>query len=258
MSGIDRISELPESLLTKILSYVPTKQSVQTSVLSKIWKNMYLSVPVLDFNCSVIPDEVILSFFDKLLEFSPESSLFNLKVKCRDTMMDGFKDRIGTMINRGTQHLNVESSIYYYEDDNSLYPIVDMMPKNLLTSKTLLLSGCPVLEDLTLLRNLDDDYAIGNDEFKVMRVRSRSLKRFSVLLRKVMDYRPRVEIDAPVLEHMSLGEDQFDSIVVKNLTSLLMAELDIKFFVEFGVLFNTWNASKSNDICDFLNRISEC
>lgn len=54
-------------------------------------------------------------------------------------MMDGFKDRIGTMINRGTQHLNVESSIYYYEDDNSLYPIVDMMPKNLLTSKTLVL-----------------------------------------------------------------------------------------------------------------------
>ena len=144
MPGMDRISELPESLLSQILSYIPTKESVQTSVLSKRWENVYLSVPGLDLNCSVIPnynaDEVILSFLsfiDKLLEFSPESSLFTVKVKCRDTMIDGFKDRIGTLINRGTHHLDVESSIYYFEDDNSLYPIVDMMPMNLLTSKTL-------------------------------------------------------------------------------------------------------------------------
>ncbi|KAL0757598.1 hypothetical protein Bca101_095266 [Brassica carinata] len=300
MSGRDRISELPESLLTQILSYLPTNQSVQTSVLSTRWKNLYLSVPGLDLNCSFIrydADEVFLSFIDKLLEFSPESSLFTVKVKCRDTMIDGFKDRIGTMINRGTQHLDVESSIYYLEDDNSLYPIVDMMPMNLLTSRTLvylklsssglmdpgfvslpclkfmhleevkwrvhlekLLSGCPVLEELTLLRDMDDDYAIGNDEFGVMLVRSQSLKRFSVLpLRQVGDYHSRVEctleIDAPGLEHMSLGDDQFDSIVVKNLSSLLVVELDIKFFVKVGVLFNTWNVSKSNEIREFLNGI---
>ncbi|KAH0866278.1 LOW QUALITY PROTEIN: hypothetical protein HID58_083489 [Brassica napus] len=285
MSGRDRISELPESLLTQILSYLPTNQSVQTSVLSTRWKNLYLSVPGLDLNCSFIrydADEVFLTFIDKLLEFSPESSLFTVKVKCRDTMIDGFKDRIGTMINRGTQHLDVESSIYYFEDDNSLYPIVDMMPMNLLTSRTLfylklsssglmdpgfvympclkfmhleevkwrvhlekLLSGCPVLEELTLLRDMDDDYAIGNDEFGVMLVRSQSLKRFS------WDYHSRVEctleIDAPGLEHMSLGDDQFDSIVVKNLSSL--------FFVKVGVLFNTWNVSKSNEIREFLNGI---
>uniref|UniRef100_M4EDM7 F-box domain-containing protein n=1 Tax=Brassica campestris TaxID=3711 RepID=M4EDM7_BRACM len=278
MSGRDRISELPESLLTQILSYLPTNQSVQTSVLSTRWKNLYLSVPGLDLNCSLIrydADEVFLTFIDKLLEFSPESSLFKVKIKCRNTMIDGFKDRIGTLINRGTHHLDVESSIYF-EDDDSLYPIpiVDMMPMNLLTSKTLvylklassglmdpgvvfmpclrfmhleevkwrvhlekLLSGRPVLEELTLSRDMDDDYAIGNEEFTVMRVRSQSLKRFSVLpLREARDYHSRVEctleIDAPGLEHMSLGKDQFDRIVVKNLTSLLVVELDIKFFVK--------------------------
>ncbi|CAF2050918.1 BnaA09g46090D [Brassica napus] len=301
MSGRDWISELPESLLTQILSYLPTNQSVQTSVLSTRWKNLYLSVPGLDLNCSLIrydADEVFLTFIDKLLEFSPESSLFTVKVKCRDTMIDGFKDRIGTLINRGTHHLDVESSIYYFEDDNSLYPIVDMMPMNLLTSKTLvylklsssglmdpgfvsmpclkfmhleevkwrvhlekLLSGCPVLEELTLSRDMDDDYARTDEEFRVMRVRSRSLKRFSVLpLRQVRDYHFRVEctleIDAPGLEHMSLGEDQFDRIVVKKLPSLLVVELDIKFFVKVGVLFNTWNVSKSNEIREFLNGIS--
>ncbi|CAF2051076.1 unnamed protein product [Brassica napus] len=305
MSGMDRISELPECLLTQILSYLPTNQSVQTSVLSKRWENLYLSVPGLDLNCSVLPnydaDEVILSFLsfiDKLLEFSPESVLFKVKVQCRDTMIDGFRDRIGMMIDRGTQHLDVVSSTHCLEDDNFHYPIVDMMPMNLYTSKTLvylklsssglmdpgfvsmpclkfmhleevkwrvhlekLLSGCPVLEELTLSRDMDDDYAIGNEEFMVMRVRSQSLKRFSVLpLRQARDYHSRVEctleIDAPGLEHMSLGDDQFDRIVVKNLPSLLVVELDIKFFVKVGVLFNTWDVSKSNEIRDFLNGIS--
>ncbi|KAJ0253347.1 Factor of DNA methylation 4 [Hirschfeldia incana] len=305
MSGIDRISELPENLLTQILSYLSTKESVQTSVLSTKWKNLYLSVPGLDLNCSSIPyydDEVLssfLSFIDKLLEFSPESSLFKVKIKCRDTMIDGFKDRIGTMINRGTQHLDVVSSTHCLEDDNFHYPVVDMMPMNLFTSNTLVylklwssglldpggnvsmpclrfmhleevkwrvhlekvLSGCPVLEELSLVRDLEDDYDIRNDEFRVMRVRSKSLKRFSVLpVREFRDFRSSLEytleIDAPGLEHMSLGEDQFDSIVVKNLTSLLVVELDIKFFVRFGMLFDPWNVSKSNEIRDFLNGIS--
>ncbi|CAF2050917.1 unnamed protein product [Brassica rapa] len=304
MSGIDRISELPESLLTQILSFLPTKQSVQTSVLSKRWKNLYLNVPGLDLNLSLIPydaDELLLSFLtfiDKLLEFSPEPVLFKVKVKCRVTMIDGFRDRIGTMINRGTQHLDVESSTYDIEDDSFHHPCVDSMPMNLYTSKTLvylkltssglrdpgvvfmpclkfmhleevkwrvhletLLSGCPVLEELTLLRDLDDDYAVAYDEFTVMRVRSQSLKRFRVLpLRQVRDCRSRVnctlEIDVPGLKIMSLGEDQFDSIVVKNLTSLLVVELDIKFFVKFGVIFNPWNLAKSNEIRDFLNGIS--
>ena len=134
MSGRDRISELPECLLTQILSYLPTNQSVQTSVLSKRWENLYLSVPGLDLNCSVIPydaDELLLSFIDKLLEFSPESVLFKVKVQCRDTMIDGFRDRIGMMIDRRTQHLDVVSSTHRLEDDNFHYPIVDMMPMNL-------------------------------------------------------------------------------------------------------------------------------
>nr|VDC64025.1 unnamed protein product [Brassica rapa] len=302
MPGCDMISELPDSLLTQILSYLPTGDSVQTGILSKRWKNLWLSVPALDLNCFLIADEddeeVLFTFVERFLEFSPESSLLKVKVRCRPRMIDGFMDWVGTMISRGTQHLDVVSSSCYLDERSIYHTCVEFMPINLYTSKTLVylklsssglmdpglvfmpclrfmhleevkwrvhlekvLSGCPVLEELTLVRDLDDDYALRNDEFGVMRVRSQSLKRFSVLpLREVRDYHSIVkctlEIDALGLEYMSLGEDQFDSIVVKNLTSMIMVNLDIKFVINLYGFFDPWDASKRNEIRGFLNGIS--
>ncbi|KAG2259846.1 hypothetical protein Bca52824_079140 [Brassica carinata] len=312
MSGRDRISELPESLLTQILSYLPTEQSVQTSVLSKRWENLWLSVSVLDLNCSVFPydaDELLLSFIDKLLEFSPELSLLKARVKCKSTVIDGFRDRLATVIDRGTQHLDVVSSTDYYEDAFGVtLPVVDFMPMNLYTSRTLvylklsssglrdpafvfmpclrflhleevkwlvhlekLVSGCPVLEELTLVRDLDDEYSRWHDEFMVMRVRSQSLKKFRVPLKHrwgcSSEVRCTLEIDAPGLEHMSLGEDQFDSIVVKNMSSLFMVELDIKFALDLyskvGMIPKFNNLSRleavfPSDTLQFLPVFLEC
>ncbi|CAG7867079.1 unnamed protein product [Brassica rapa] len=229
------------------------------SVLSKRWENLYLSVPGLDLDCSSVPydaDQVFLSFIDKLLKFSPESILFKVKVKYRDTKIGGFNDRIGIMIDRGTQHLDIDSSsCICFIDDKTLvylkltssvlgYPVVVFMPclkfMHLEEVKwrvhlAKLISGCPVLEELTLLRDPEDEY-------KALLVRTRSLKRFRVLPLRNGYVRSRVkctlEIDAPGLEHMSLGDDQICSIVVKNLTCLLVVKLDVKF----RVLVNTWNA----------------
>ncbi|XP_019085912.1 PREDICTED: F-box/FBD/LRR-repeat protein At3g52680-like [Camelina sativa] len=48
--GKDRISELPEDLLLKILSSLPTKTVIATSVLSKRWLSLWKLVPKLEFN----------------------------------------------------------------------------------------------------------------------------------------------------------------------------------------------------------------
>ncbi|KAI3831359.1 hypothetical protein MKW92_053129 [Papaver armeniacum] len=48
--AVDQISNLPDDVLVRILSFVPTEQAVLTSLLSKRWKFLWTSIPVLDFD----------------------------------------------------------------------------------------------------------------------------------------------------------------------------------------------------------------
>ncbi|XP_021758600.1 putative F-box protein At3g58950 [Chenopodium quinoa] len=49
----DIISSLPDEILGRILSYLPTKYAVATTALSSRWKNIYKLISVLDFDDSV-------------------------------------------------------------------------------------------------------------------------------------------------------------------------------------------------------------
>ncbi|KAI3886710.1 hypothetical protein MKX03_011132 [Papaver bracteatum] len=71
---MDRISELPDFLIQHILSFIPTKFVVPTTLLSKRWKNLWIHVPTLDFcdsNEFVSYDEDkterFMDFVDRLL-----------------------------------------------------------------------------------------------------------------------------------------------------------------------------------------------
>ena len=47
---IDKISELPDFLLQQVLSFLTIKQVVQSSLLSKRWKHVWFTIPVLEFD----------------------------------------------------------------------------------------------------------------------------------------------------------------------------------------------------------------
>ena len=48
-ASFDRISDLPDSLIFHIISFLPTKHAVATSILSTRWKQLWTMVPILDF-----------------------------------------------------------------------------------------------------------------------------------------------------------------------------------------------------------------
>lgn len=49
ISRIDRISSLPDEILSHILSFLPTKYAVATSILSHRWIDIWTKIPVLHF-----------------------------------------------------------------------------------------------------------------------------------------------------------------------------------------------------------------
>ncbi|RID57245.1 hypothetical protein BRARA_F00637, partial [Brassica rapa] len=166
MVGCDCISEMPDSLLTHILSYLPTKDTVRTSVLSKSWRFVWLEVT----------SELDLNAVD-FLRYEDSSSLF--KIKYDDSPLRIKRKRgsdyskkvnntgkrvmewIAEAVHRGVEHLDVVNKI-------TSRRAIDFMPKYLYVSKTLVsLSLVNVgLEDPKF--ELDNVCYMGDDALVIM------------------------------------------------------------------------------------------
>ncbi|CAH2058822.1 unnamed protein product [Thlaspi arvense] len=246
---MDRISELPDELVTKILSFAPMKVAVSTSVLSKRWEYLWMWVPKLEYihyknlsrdnNRSVAPTIESLSLgFDHAL-FQPEDIKLWVETaisRCvRELSIYCGPDYGGFEIALPSSLYTCKSLLALKLDGHSV--LVDVPPTVCLPSlRTLqleqvrclnqdslgsLLSCCPVLEDLAISRQVGDN-------LKTLAVIHPSLQRLTLL---VDAFCPRDDgigsvIDTPSLKYFKVEDPRPSfSYSIKHMPQLEEADI---------------------------------
>lgn len=88
---ITYIERLPDRVLLHILSLLSTYKAVQTSILSKRWKNLWKSVPCLDLDCSYFnDDEAFQNFVNGVLILHKNKQLDRFCLTWFDCDKDGW------------------------------------------------------------------------------------------------------------------------------------------------------------------------
>ncbi|WZY98009.1 hypothetical protein YC2023_070338 [Brassica napus] len=254
--NFDRLSNLPDSLLCKILSDFPTKESVCTSVLSKRWKNLWLNVPALDLK--IRDDDVFLSFMDRFLGSENEQHLeifkliyevcsnhgFNSATVCEHDA-SRFKSWIDAVTRRRVRHLNVHNEIC----DDGLIMHLEIVRYDGDSTLETLISSCPVLEELSIVRD-------ANDSLVAVRVRSQSLKRFKIVCERYEIDGHAVAIDAPRLESMTLSDHMSEKIIIHSIGPSAMVDIDVLFGVLYAEPLGPDDSSKITMLREFLAGLS--
>ncbi|KAL6207350.1 hypothetical protein ACLB2K_018308 [Fragaria x ananassa] len=227
----DKISQLPDALLSHMLSFLLTKDAVRTSILSKRWKNIWASVPSLDFGTEYMSGAGFVSFVDRVLYYrdSLDIQRFRLHFECFpiDT------SSIDRWIRTATSHNLVEldlclnfSGVVKFEVPESVFECktLDLLEK--------LFSYFPVLEDLSVEGKWYDDV---NCNVKLFVPK---LKRLSINVQSTgyfdEPYECYFSIDAPKLEFLNLNVDILPSMSFDNAKSLVKAVLG--FYYHLAIL----------------------
>jgi hypothetical protein len=207
----NRINKLPKEILCRILSFLPTKEAVATSILSKRWIRLWISVPNLNFTNIKINsikssykfNEFVYSVLASRDAAGYNVDSFHLDIQYATPQFAYHRSFphvirwINVIVRRNLKHLHLNHEIDEQDtDDVEEETYLPKLPRSILTCRTLvslklrrfevegffvskiefgfpslktlhfdniyfgngrnfvlLLSGCPVLEDLQLLNS---------------------------------------------------------------------------------------------------------
>ncbi|KAL1206636.1 F-box/FBD/LRR-repeat protein [Cardamine amara subsp. amara] len=256
----DRISQLPDSVIAEILCHISTKDAVRTSVLSTRWRNLWESVPELDISSYRFSSDVnsFVSFAERFFDPHMKSWVRKLRLSMSKSPDDkSFLNRwIDAVSTRRIQHLDLR--LYHFNSSDSILPlsiytcqtlvhlqlhhailvnaevvslpclkIIHLEETTCPNEATLekLISGSPLLEDLTLIR-------FSKHIAKVLQVRSQTLKRI-----RINESSAKVVIDAPLLQCLRTVIHSTKNFEIINLG--FSTKLDINVLYGHGTTYRT-------------------
>ncbi|XP_019085408.1 PREDICTED: putative F-box/FBD/LRR-repeat protein At4g13965 [Camelina sativa] len=245
----DRISELPEALILKILSLLPTEEAIATSVLSKQWQSLWTMLPKLKFDSSYHHKRKRGTFSKNVCKTmlshkAPVLRSLHLKVFLDRCNAKDISDLIGIALSRNVRKLvlqvdlvkcvRIPESLFNFEKLETLklkfFIRMDVPSSVCLKSlRTLhlrfidfkddesvinLLTGCPNLENLMVHR-------YPSNSMETFTIAVPSLQRLTIY-----DYTSEHSgyvINAPSLKYLKI--EGLRSLVMENVTMLVEANL---------------------------------
>ncbi|KAL1834592.1 hypothetical protein DCAR_0104801 [Daucus carota subsp. sativus] len=256
--AVDRISDLPDSLLIAILALLPIKPAVRTCILSKKWRPLCESLPNLDFVDVSNSGINFTNFVDRFLMRRPNNlkiAKFRLNCYRGDYYRDRVNEWIINALGRDLKEINLCLSfrdLYNLVQDffymSASVEVVRLsgkisveIPENVTLPRLRLLRfdrvmisscesvgklllNCPVLEDLEIVHC---EWLTGNS----FNICGSVLKRLSYYLGSDdAEFVIRTMIDTPRLENLQIcsyaGGDN-DILFKENLPFLKIAVIDI-------------------------------
>ncbi|PWA93275.1 FBD-like protein [Artemisia annua] len=243
--NLDRLTSLPEDILSQILSLMPTKFAVRTSILSKRWRYTWTLIRNLDFDDS-IPIYRLCLFVYRVL------------VRCETTQLDTFRLNFSKyLIPWRTLSKWIREAIRLNVCELDIQVKNPKLPLSIFTCKTLtklrlhlnhsysfnwdgscnlpclktldivvhskfsieyafkVIHGCPSLETLSLIL-YRGDLKVYN--FKIPSLKRLKLKFFQSSVNKVV-------LNVSSLEYLFLGGNLFSFFFMENLSSLVEAKV---------------------------------
>ncbi|KAJ0435475.1 putative FBD domain, leucine-rich repeat domain superfamily, F-box-like domain superfamily [Helianthus annuus] len=253
----DRLSGLPEDTISHILSLMPTKFAVRTSILAKRWRYSWMGVTNLDFD-DIHPfynTKILSKFVDRVMENckSSQLGLLRLHFSRKQVKRESVSSWIDKAVRLNVSELDIQ--VLTFELPLSLFTCKTLTklrigeenlksrvwecpcPVNLPSLKTLdivvfnnpfvnafeLIRGCPILENLSL------EVFIQLDEEEDYIFNIPTLKRLKLIVQKVFSWvTKKVVLNVPNLEYLYVGGKLGSIFIMEDLSSLVEASTSFR------------------------------
>lgn len=212
---MDKVSRLPDELLEKVLTFLPTKEAVSTSILSKRWEHLWMWLPKLEYDdqhYSESERKRLRCFIVRSLPLHKAHVIESLRLKLSNSHY--FKPQVikwivATAVSRNVLELDISCSSYPEK--------LNILPSNLYTSKSLvilklgdwILLDVPPMVSLPSLKTLQLQEVVYSSEESLQ----------------------RLLFNCPVLEELKVDIWKYDN--TRNFTIIVPSLLSLSLFIPF-------------------------